>query len=483
MLMTMFGKLLYSPMHFAISQMLASARVKALLLFALTCIYLAASETALDRYVHAPDSHYRYDLVKTIPGNGFTTYVIDLTSQQYLTAKEVNHPLWKHSLTVVKPTKVTTDIALIFIQGGDNTDPLGSVDPLAPEIATASGAVVATLSDVPNQPLIFADETRERSEDAIIAYTWDKFLRTSDPKWPLRLPMTKAAVRAMDTVTDFLHSSAVGNVKVDRFVVCGESKRGWTTWTTAAEDKRVIAIIPEVIDVLNTGPSLRHQSRVYGKFSSELDDYAQAGIMTRVNTPEYRNLMKIEEPYEYRDRFTMPKLIINASGDQYFLPDSSQFYFDELPGEKHLRYVPDADHGVRDHSDVGETIAAFFGSVVTGAKRPEFDWHFRSDGELNVDTKTEPAHVKLWQATNPKARDFRLAAIGPAYKSSDVEPSSPGHYIVHIKKPARGYTAYFVELTYPSGAKYPFKFTTAVKVIPDIEPFAWLDAGTQRRTQ
>jgi PhoPQ-activated pathogenicity-related protein len=40
-----------------------------------------------------------------------------------------------------------------------------------------------------------------------------------------------------------------------------------------------------------------------------------------------------------------------------------------------------------------------------------------------------------------------------------------------VPKPEKGWTAYFVELTWPSGGKYPFKFTTAVRVIPDTEPF------------
>lgn len=461
--------------------MIARNRFPLLLLISLASLQAAPSETPLDRYVHAPDPTFRYELVKTLPGKGFTTYILDITSQQYLTKQEVNRPVWKHWLTIVRPEKVTTDIGLLFIEGGDNGDRVAPVDPLAPAIATMTGAVVTTLSDVPNQPLIFADETRERSEDAIIAYTWDKFLRTGDPKWPVRLPMTKSAVRAMDTVTGFLRTSGGGKVTVEKYVVCGESKRGWTTWTTAAVDKRVVAIIPEVIDVLNIGPSMRHHHSVYGNFSSELDDYAQAGIMNRVNTVEYRNLMKIEEPFEYRARFTMPKFIINASGDQFFLPDSSQFYFDQLPGEKYLRYVPNADHGVRDHTDAGGSIAAYFGSIVTGTKRPEFTWRFQSDGELIVNTKTKPSDVKLWQATNPNARDFRLATLGPAYKGTEVRPSDLGQYVIRVPKPAKGYTAYFAELTYPSGGKYPFKFTTGVKVIPDIEPFASSDTRPSNR--
>ena len=68
--------------------------------------------------------------------------------------------------------------------------------------------------------------------------------------------------------------------------------------------------------------------------------------MDWMGTPQFRALMKIEEPYEYRDRLTMPKLLLNASGDQFFLPDSSQFYFDDLRGEKHLRYVPNTSHSL-----------------------------------------------------------------------------------------------------------------------------------------
>ena len=117
---------------------------------------------------------------------------------------------------------------------------------------------------VPNQPLRFTGEDRDRYEDAFIAYTWDKYLRTGDERWPARLPMTKAGVRAMDTITDFLAKPERGSVTVDKFVVAGASKRGWTTWSVAAVDKRVVAIVPIVIDMLNVVPSFKHHYRAYG---------------------------------------------------------------------------------------------------------------------------------------------------------------------------------------------------------------------------
>lgn len=96
-----------------------------------------------------------------------------------------------------------------------------------------------------------------------------------------------------------------------------------------------------------TTPSFKHHWRVYGFWAPAIDDYVAMNIPDWTGHPRYASLMKIEEPYEYRSRLTMPKLMINATGDQFFLLDSSQFYFDDLPGEKHLRYVPNADHSLR----------------------------------------------------------------------------------------------------------------------------------------
>jgi PhoPQ-activated pathogenicity-related protein len=347
--------------------------------------------------------------------------------------------------------------------------------------ATAVGvqAVVADLRMVPNQPLVFKEEGKSRTEDEIIAYTYEKFLNTGDETWPLRLPMTKSAVRAMDAVTAFCASDERGKVTVDKFVVAGGSKRGWTTWTTAAVDDRVVGIIPLVIDVLNTEKSMDHHYRAYGFWAPAIGDYSN--LHSWSGTPQYRALMKIEDPYFYRDRLTMPKLIMNSTGDQYFLPDSSQFYYDDLKGEKYLRYVPNTKHDLR-NSDARDSLYAFFEALVTGAARPRFTWKFEKDGSITVQTKDKPAEVKLWQATNPKARDFRLDMIGPAYKGSPLVAEKDGVYRAQVAPPAEGYTAYFVELTFPSGGKYPFKFTTGVRVTPDRLPFSLPrkePAGTQ----
>src|SRR5215213_3829572 len=432
------------------------------------------SQTALDRYVAAPDANFTWKVLKRLPAEGATAALLEMTSQKWLTESEVQRPLWTHWLTVVRPEKVTSDVALLFISGGS----LERQPPTTPPAwlvgaAKDTGTVTAELRLVPNQPVVFIDDPakKPRGEDDFIAYTWDKYLRTGDEKWPARLPMTKSAVRAMDVLTQFAASAQGGAQQVARFVVSGASKRGWTTWTTAAVDSRVVAIVPAVIDMLNVEPSFQHHYRAYGQWSNAVKDYVEQGIMDWMGTRQFRALMKIEEHYEYRDRLTIPKLMVNAAGDQFFLPDSSQFYFDDLKGEKYLRYVPNTSHSL-DKSDALETVHAFYASVVANTPRPQIKWTYEKDGSIKAVSSELPTSVQLWQAVNPEARNFRLDKIGAAYKNTPLKPSGPNTWVAKVPTPRSGWTAFFIEMTFPGTGKYPLKLTTGVRVLPDKLPYA-----------
>ena len=436
------------------------------LFLALVVPSIGATKTALDRYIAKPDPAYKYRLVRTIQLQGATAYLIDMTSQHYLTRKEVNRPEWRHWVTIIQPDKVRHTTGLLYIGGGNNDGRMPQPRSDLAKIALATQSVVTSIRMVPNQPLIFKDDNRPRSEDAIIAYTWDKFLKTGDEKWPLRLPMTKAAVRALDTVSSFLKTK---KVNIDKFVVTGASKRGWTTWSTAAVDRRVVAIIPIVIDMLNVEPSFRHHRNAYGRYAEAVHDYVDLRIMDWMGKPQFTKLKRIEDPYEYRDRLTMPKLILNSAGDQFFLPDSWQFYWRDLKGPKHLRYVPNTGHGLRD-SDALETLLAYYHAILNKAPLPEYDWKVEKAGTLTVTTKAKPIEVRLWQAHNPNARDFRIDKLGPKWASQPLKPDKDGVYTALAPKPSKGWTAYMIELTFP-GKLRPQKYTTGVVVTPVTLPF------------
>jgi PhoPQ-activated pathogenicity-related protein len=441
------------------------------------CVYglvnPAASVLAgpLDDYVARPDTTYAFRLESVAEGPGVTGYIIGMTSQQWRSAAEVNHPQWEHWLQVVVPARVSNDTALLMIGGGSTGNPApGKPSGMLVEISRRTGSVTAEIATIPNEPLRFAGEDRERSEDAIIAYSWEQFRKTGDTTWPVQLAMVKSAVRAMDTVQRFTAELA-GRQMVRSFVVSGASKRGWTTWLTGAADKRVRAIIPVVIDMLNTQASFRHHRAVYGFYAPAVHDYEEMGIFQWIQSPESDRLMAIVDPFNYRDRLTMPKFLIHGTQDEFFLPDSSRYYFDGLKGPKYLRYVPNAGHGLKD-SDALESLAAFYQAIVDDAKLPQFAWEQTGGESVKVTAVDRPRKVLLWQGHNPKSRDFRIDVLGPVWKSTELADQGGGVYAGKVDRPGEGFRAFMVELTYDSGFGRQYKFTTPVFITPDTEPFA-----------
>jgi len=93
-----------------------------------------------------------------------------MTSQAWLTTNEVDRPVWKHWMILVRPDAVRSSKALLLIGGGANDGRVPkSADGNLVRIALATKSVVAELKMVPNQPLVFSGETEERKEDSLIA--------------------------------------------------------------------------------------------------------------------------------------------------------------------------------------------------------------------------------------------------------------------------------------------------------------------------
>jgi len=427
--------------------------------------------TALDKYVAAPDPVYSWKVVKTASAPTHRTYVLELTSQSWRTEKEVDKPVWKHWLTITRPNEIKSKHALLFIGGGSTLDPAPDKSPeRSARFAVETESIVADLGMVPNQPLRFTDSPNAaRFEDDLIAYSRVKHFSTKDDTWLVRLAMVKSGVRAMDAIQAWARTEQVA---VDRFVVSGGSKRGWTTWLVGAVDPRVAAIMPVVIDALNSEAITRHHFEAMGFFSTALKDYVNHGLFPhKIGTPEYAAVLAIEDPFNYRDRpaLRMPKMLINASGDQFFLPDNPRFYYDKLSDEKLLRYVPNAKHNLAG-SDAADTMLAFYKSVISGSKRPRLTWRTKP-GSITVKSDIKPESATLWQANNPDARDFRVDTIGNAYKATQLTGNKS--FTAKVDKPAKGFTAYFIELKFADG----LKLSTPITITPDTLPAKWSDAA------
>lgn len=165
----------------------------------------------------------------------------------------------------------------------------------------------------------------------------------------------------------------------------------------------------------------------------------------------------------------MPKLLINAAGDQFFQPDSWEFYWNELSGEKHMQYVPNSGHDLSE-SDALPNMISFYSSILNQTPRPNYEWkvdEYKIQVTLNPSDK--PISVKAWTASNPNSRDFRVDEFGPNWKSNEMKINESGTYELALESPEKGFKGYFIEVTFEG--KTPLKITSGVEVMPRTYPF------------
>jgi PhoPQ-activated pathogenicity-related protein len=359
---------------------------------------------------------------------------------------------WRHQLQIYLPPDVATGSAMfLWITGGSaRTDSIR----LGMELARKMRAPVAFLYHVPNQPLL----EENLYEDDLIAETFVRYLHTDDEHWPLLFPMVKSVVKAMDVLQAFGKNE--WNTPIDKFIVGGASKRGWTAWLTGAVDQRVGAIAPVVIDVLNMREQMRRQLRTFGAYSSRLAPYSSRGLLPIPETPRGQRLLSMVDPWAYRDRLTMPKLIVNGTNDLYWATDALNLYWKGIPGDKWVLYVPNAGHSLRRQdrpqpdqlNHLIDALAAFSRHQISGRPMPNLAWKHESvDGKLRLTIQGTPAPLgaRLWLARTP-TRDFR----GAKWRAEELK-SNNGQFVGEATPAATGHLAMFGEVDYEiDGLRY-----------------------------
>ena len=297
---------------------------------------------------------------------------------------------------------------VLWNQGGT---PNAASGLLGMQLAEKTEAPVAFLFGVPKQPLFDG-----KKEDALIAETFVRYLETKDGSWPLLFPMVKSVVKAMDALQAFAKQEWKFEVK--SFVVTGASKRGWTTWLTAATgDKRVKAIAPLVIDTLNMPEQVKNQVKAFGQPSEMIRDYVDRKLVPIPDTTEARKLWTMIDPWVYREKITVPKMIINGANDPYWPLDALNSYWDDLKGEKWLIYVPNAGHDLREMDKDGKkelfpvravnTLAAFCHCQIFDKPMPGLKWVCdEKEGvcKLDVNSAAKPKSIRVWKAESADAR-------------------------------------------------------------------------------
>ena len=419
--------------------------------FLLAPLAFAASPSSpahagLDEYLRRPEPAYRWEKTSEQKLDGCTVTELQIVSQVWQGIP------WEHKVQIFRPDGVKNpEFCAIYNTGGNGS---AANTAMGLHMAKRSNALYAIVFGIPKQPLYGG-----KTEDALVVHTWLEYMKTGDESWPLHFPMAKGVLKAMDAIQE--HARREKMPEVTGFMVHGASKRGWTTYLVgAARDPRVKAIAPMVIDILNVPKQTKHQIASYGKPSEQVRDYTVAGIQDMLATPMGKKLMKLEDPYSYRDRLTMPKLLILGTNDRYWTQDALNLYWDDLKGPKWVLYVPNSGHGLEDRERVFATLSAFIRKSANGTKWPKMKWSYREeDDELTLRVKSDikPVEARLF-STKSNTLDFRDSR----WSSEPMRLASPATGV--RRKPATGNEAVFGEAVYNLDGQ-PFTLSTQIKIL------------------
>jgi PhoPQ-activated pathogenicity-related protein len=421
---------------------------------ALLCPSSARADLA--SYLKQAEPEFRWKLTQKSDFQNCEISTIKLTSQKW------QGIVWEHDLILFRPKDAQpTDKILLLNSGGK----AGVKElPYGMMLSGRIKAPCAMLLGIPNQPLFDG-----KKEDKLIAETFVRYLDTQDSSWPLLFPMVKSLVKAMDAIQEFSRDQWQRETK--GFVVTGASKRGWTTWLTAASDPRVSAIAPMVIDTLNIPEQIPHQADCFGGYSEQILPYTERGLVPLPDTAAAKLLWQMVDPFSYRDRFTMPKLIVCGNNDRYWSTDALNLYWDDLPGPKWIAYSPNAGHsleqkkpdGSKDAHRAIDNVCAFVRHLLVGKPIPALHWKHDDTAEgklrISVESDNPPKLAHLWKATAP-TKDFRNAVWEP----TTVEVKEGRAQATVAPPPAgSGCVAFFMDFDYQI-EDIPFSLCTQLRI-------------------
>lgn len=306
-----------------------------------------------------------------------------------LKAHEWKNGVWEHTIRMFEPESGSVeawDTCYLEVTGDDAGEPDLAY---GQALANALQIPVAMLFGIPNQPLF-----GNMREDDLIAHTFEEYMISGDPEWPLLIPMVRSISCAIDVIAERSLE------RFRKFIVGGASKRGWASWLAAQiGDPRIVGIVPVVYDNLHMPLQVFNQNRVWGAMSPMLEDYTRRRLHELSQVPAGQGLLKLVDPWTGLRVQHAPALVVNGSNDPFWTVDAARVYVDQMPQGSAMQIVPNMAHSIGQWDYRLSTVANFCARCSGKAIFPQIKFTLEDSergllisGLSNID----PVKVRVW---------------------------------------------------------------------------------------
>jgi hypothetical protein len=205
----------------------------------------------------------------------------------------------------------------------------------------------------------------------------------------------------------------------------------------------------------------------------------------------------------YKKYLNIPKLVVDCTGDEFFLLDDDHHWWNQLPGNTWRLLVGNAEHSMETGIlEILSSTVGFYEAILKDFELPKLSWSIHpGSGAILASSNAKPSQVILRSATTDPSltlgkRDFRLfrgitperpchtlqvdgVCLNPFLWTGEdlelAEISADGRYSYIASKPMpiqHAFTGFFVEMHFPGASpNTELIFTTQASIIPDIYPF------------
>lgn len=442
----------------------------------------------LSGFVKDYDANYKFEVLEEKQGEGYKAYILDFTSQSWHPEKTVP-PVWRHWLTVIVPKQRVKDTGMLVLTDGFSTleAPMSEIPPYFISLAVSSKSVVSILEGFPRDKVgIYKTPAQmiymEPSE--FVSWSLKQYFETHEVSWIVFCPLVKTVVRAMDAVQELLIKNLRSEIPLKEFVLCADTPF-FISWLVPAIDNRVIGLV----SINSTAFHLEQQIKRmfmdeinFPDFFAEMDD---AGLLPLLETEDGENLLKVIDPYYYRENLKIPKLIISLNNNQWKdvialseqviseIPDpvnwlicpqlrlSREYAF--LPQQTLYNFSAPMNVNLRIY-DFKDTIQVFYQRLLGQRDMPIFEWEFSSKGDCQIKVSEEIIECRAWYCSNNKRGDL-LSPENKDWKYKILSESAEGVYRATVPVQSQQYTAIFVEVIFPSLMGVHFPLTSNIHII------------------